>query len=1420
VNLWVARDVAPGPKIRPTLNTRNVPVVHLAAYRLDGITWLIRRSRLDGQTPEHPVRPRPSGPPVRAWDVSLVSPGRANPAQRDVYRSRQVNLPALPPGVYLLSAGGGAKEAWEIVNITQLAVVIKRAPHKLLAWACDHATGAPVSGASVALYAGSVKRLAAGVTRPDGTCLLATAPGDHQTVIVARDRDMAGVPTAIADPDGVLKMHFQTDRPIYRPGHTVAFKAILRRTAGQGYTPLANTACRVEVRDAKENVLQSETLTTNPLGTLAGQVELPAEGVPGPYTVVVGAGKEQAYGTFSVAEYRKPEFKVTVTTAKRRYLAGEPVTCAVQASYYFGAPLPQAEVAYQVRRLDAPYAESNEAERWYGSSDGNLYPRDTYSAQPFVAEGTVATDDAGRATIAFKTDRAAPDSVYSVQCTVRDTARRQVEASASVPVYAASLRLGLRTDLLVAPLGSVIPLQLRAADLDGKPAASSVTLTVRQPVWVAKEDRYRYREVARTRVTLPSSGRATAAVPAAAPGELEIRALARDATGRETLALLSVCVAGAGARPENESREPTLTLRLDRRGYQPGDRARIWVSANTHDRPILVAAEGADLWAYTVVPKGKGGFLWTLRTRREMAPNLYVDACQWARGDFLSANAELPLPDLARRLTVKIEPDRDRYRPGEPATYLVRTTDKAGQPVAAEVAFAVVDEAIFALRPDTTPDLFTFFWGRRENLTLTASSAPEELSGGAYQRSNALAPLRQQFLDTAHWDAHVQTGPDGIARISFPFPGNLTTWRATARAVTGDTRAGAATAQVLVSRPVMLRLAVPRQIVQGDRLTLVGTVHNRTDREREFETALTAEGLRLEGAPRVRVRVPSDGEAPVTWKLAADTLPESGAASLQGEVVAPDAAADQREELSDALRVGVRVVPRGIPHRIAVGSVLDRETTLTLNLPPDRLEPATSVTLTVRAGLGPARADSAGRVFSAGRNGSLGAADQLLAAASGTANARAARDALALLARFQQSTGGWGWWDEAPADPVITARVLTALAWVHGPAGAPAASTAIRVPAGLIQRGITGATQLYNATNLWEHRALLAAAITLAGGTDGPRLMAEVQRRGPGATAQRPADARGVSPYARLMLAEALFRSGQQDAGVSLARAVAATAAAGPETALLPSGEHPAWSASVAETTALALAVLAELSQEPVLQRKLAEGLARAEDDDWRSQDEDALIAHALADYLRRHPDPARPGVVEASCNGTRVAVPGPAGDQPLRIAIPRSLLKDGANTFTLRRDEGGEVFAAVEAECYRPARDENAAGLRVLRRLEARDANGLWGALRRPVQPAETLRCTVLVWPDDRAGGIRIREPIPAGCEFVDSEAGACAREEVRDGAVIHYLRGQGEPVSFRYYLRAESEGDLIALPAVAELLRRPAVRGNSSAEGILVRR
>ena len=51
---------------------------------------------------------------------------------------------------------------------------------------------------------------------------------------------------------------------------------------------------------------------------------------------------------FRVEEYKKPEYKVGITLDKDQYLDGENIKGVVNADYYFGSAVQEAEVEYNV----------------------------------------------------------------------------------------------------------------------------------------------------------------------------------------------------------------------------------------------------------------------------------------------------------------------------------------------------------------------------------------------------------------------------------------------------------------------------------------------------------------------------------------------------------------------------------------------------------------------------------------------------------------------------------------------------------------------------------------------------------------------------------------------------------------------------------------------------------------------------------------------------------------------------------------------------------------------------------------------------------------------------------------------------------------------------------------------------------------
>ena len=89
----------------------------------------------------------------------------------------------------------------------------------------------------------------------------------------------------------------------------------------------------------------------------------------------------------------------------------------------------------------------------------------------------------------------------------------------------------------------------------------------------------------------------------------------------------------------------------------------------------------------------------------------------------------------------------------------------------------------------------------------------------------------KNFQDTAYWNAEIITDAAGEAVISLTLPDNLTTWVANTRGLTTDTRVGESSAEVIVTKDLLVRPVTPRFLVVGDHLRLMGIVHNNTEND-------------------------------------------------------------------------------------------------------------------------------------------------------------------------------------------------------------------------------------------------------------------------------------------------------------------------------------------------------------------------------------------------------------------------------------------------------------------------------------------------------------------------------------------------------------------------------------------------------------
>ena len=100
------------------------------------------------------------------------------------------------------------------------------------------------------------------------------------------------------------------------------------------------------------------------------------------------------------------------------------------------------------------------------------------------------------------------------------------------------------------------------------------------------------------------------------------------------------------------------------------------------------------------------------------------------------------MPPTQHELKVELQPSKPQYQPGEAATYTIKATDSSGKPVAAEFSLGVVDEAIYAIKPDTTGSILNAFYGHVYSQVSTDTSLTYYFNGQAGKRKMQLASVR------------------------------------------------------------------------------------------------------------------------------------------------------------------------------------------------------------------------------------------------------------------------------------------------------------------------------------------------------------------------------------------------------------------------------------------------------------------------------------------------------------------------------------------------------------------------------------------------------------------------------------------------------------------------------------------------------
>jgi alpha-2-macroglobulin len=822
-----------------------------------------------------------------------------------------------------------------IVQVTNLGITVKDSPQNTLIFITRLDTAAPLAGVKVSIVNRDNSVHWTGSTGADGVAIgpglphRERQPGFHESdgaewekpnflVIAEKDGDVAyvgsnwnegiepwdfGMPFSREESEPMLRGTVFSDRGVYRLGEEIHFKAILRQNTPSGIR-LLRPATRVAItlRDSRNRMVDERTVETNEWSSAEWTTTLPADGALGNYSVSavlevdkpkpkapedVQPGEEPGsylddyvpyqkvvHGSFLVAAYRRPDFRVDVTLKGGRAIAGEPLKGVVTARYLFGAPMGARPVKWSFTRTpmsSAPAAVYDKfPDRWVfvGWTD---YQRRFGQDNVGGDEATLAKTGDLALALTPAADAGRPYT-YTLEGDVEDVSRQHIANRASVvvhpapwyigllrPSYFLEQKAGLKTEVItVTPDGDVV---------SGIPVAVKLTQVQWTSVRRGESNGFYTWDTERKEVVVGTWNVTSASNPVPldialpAGGYYVLEATARDTGKRFAVTSTSFYVLGDGYTAWARFDHNRIELVPERATYKPGDTAKIMIQSPWEQATALVTTEREGVRSHRQFALTSTQQSISVPIGDEDIPNVFVsvllvkgrsqtpaaaaadpttpgdargpavveDPSDPGKPAFRMGYVQLSVEDASKRLAVTLRADKEEYRPANAAKVRIDVKDANGRGAPSEVTLWAVDYGVLSLTAYRTPDVLGSVYVQKALQVMNADNRQRIISrrvltpkgetegGGGGGGDAASGTMRKDFRVLAFWLGSVTTDEYGKGAIDVKLPESLTTYRIMAVAADRASRFGSSDTEVRINKPLTLKPTFPRFLALGDK---------------------------------------------------------------------------------------------------------------------------------------------------------------------------------------------------------------------------------------------------------------------------------------------------------------------------------------------------------------------------------------------------------------------------------------------------------------------------------------------------------------------------------------------------------------------------------------------------------------------------
>jgi len=662
--------------------------------------------------------------------TNLVKDWNYKPSAKNNYSSGEISLGKIDePGIYIVQAIRNDKVGYCAIVITNYAMVYKNNQKEILTFIADAKTGEFAKKARFDFYQNG-KQIGSKIADKDGLLFadLSEFKGIENSNIQLFG--YSGDEIVLSDPyfyfnrtqNEYLTAYIYTQQPVYRPGQSVNFKAIFRNKKGNEILNAPDLKFDVSVKSPKNKEVYSGQAETNEFGSLSANFTLDGEADLGNYSIILTKDGTSYYGSFSVEEYKKPEYKVNVATDRNQYANGDKIAVTVSADYYFGSPVKNATVQINI------YRQNYWRPWWYWSEWSWFYKgfrNERYfgGQEELIHQESGVLNEEGKYEFSYKVNSDKNyDYQYIISAQVTDASRRAITGSTQAFVTRGSFTISTSPDKYFFQQGKDVKIKVNASDFSDKPIQTDFRVIVNYP-----DDPKSMRMKSLSDTIFAKTNEAGSAVVTFNPkkdvtGYFNYRVIAFDEKEREIEAASSFYI-GDYNDYYYQRTNAGLEILTDKDSYEKGDSLIAYVFIPNNNQELLLTYETDKILSYKKFKPENNSFEIREKLTDKFSPSFNI-SISFIKDRMLYQTTKL-VGVLAKDkfLNISLTPSKQIFKPGEQAEYEIVVKDYLGNPVKnTEVSFGIIDESIYAIKEDETQPIETFFYSPQYSYLPTYNS--------------------------------------------------------------------------------------------------------------------------------------------------------------------------------------------------------------------------------------------------------------------------------------------------------------------------------------------------------------------------------------------------------------------------------------------------------------------------------------------------------------------------------------------------------------------------------------------------------------------------------------------------------------------------------------------------------------------------